>query len=57
MVTGQYLKYVMEEGKAIEFKNKKQKIYSNENEDWYWYGKYTIPSNLINVHSLLICFK
>ncbi|XP_059294023.1 AAA-ATPase At3g28610-like [Lycium ferocissimum] len=39
MVTGQYLKHVMEEGKAIEFKNKKQKIYSNDNEDWYWYGK------------------
>lgn len=39
MVTGQYLKHVMEEGKAIEFKNKKQKIYSNENGDWDWYGK------------------
>ncbi|WMV17472.1 hypothetical protein MTR67_010857 [Solanum verrucosum] len=39
MVTGQYLRHVMEEGKAIEFKNKKQKIYSNEEGEWYWYGK------------------
>lgn len=39
MVTGQYLKHVMEEGKAIEFKNKKQKIYSNEEGERYWYGK------------------
>ncbi|KAM3253149.1 hypothetical protein T459_06931 [Capsicum annuum] len=40
MVTGQYLKHVMLEGKAIEFKNQKQKIYSNnDSEYWYWYGK------------------
>ncbi|KAM3286608.1 AAA-ATPase [Capsicum chacoense] len=40
IVTGKYLKHVMEEGKAIQFQNRKQKIYSNNcSEDWYWYGK------------------
>ncbi|MCE0482488.1 hypothetical protein HAX54_041285 [Datura stramonium] len=40
LVTGKYLKHVMEEGKAIQFQNRKQKIYSNNcSEDWYWYGK------------------
>ncbi|XP_016460218.1 AAA-ATPase At3g28510-like [Nicotiana tabacum] len=40
MVIEKYLKHVMEEGKAIEFKNRKQKIYTNNcSEDWYWYGK------------------
>ncbi|CAN4079322.1 unnamed protein product [Withania somnifera] len=29
MVTGKYLKHVMEQGKAIQFQNRKQKIYSN----------------------------
>ncbi|XP_059294026.1 AAA-ATPase At3g28510-like [Lycium ferocissimum] len=38
LVTGQYLKHVMEEGKAIEFKNKKQRIYSNDNGYSNWYG-------------------
>ncbi|MCE0482486.1 hypothetical protein HAX54_041283 [Datura stramonium] len=31
IVTGKYLKHVMEEGRAIEFKNKKQRIYCNDN--------------------------
>ncbi|KAJ8567037.1 hypothetical protein K7X08_019245 [Anisodus acutangulus] len=40
IVTGKYLKHVMEEGKSIQFQNRKQKIYSNNcSEDWYWYGK------------------
>lgn len=40
LVTGKYLNHVMEEGKAIQFQNRKQKIYSNNcSEDWYWYGK------------------
>ncbi|KAL3346798.1 hypothetical protein AABB24_025305 [Solanum stoloniferum] len=40
IVTGKYLNHIMEEGKAIQFRNRKQKIYSNNcSEDWYWYGK------------------
>ncbi|PHU27641.1 hypothetical protein BC332_05973 [Capsicum chinense] len=40
IVIGKYLKHVMEEGKAIQFQNRKQKIYSNNcSEDWHWSGK------------------
>ncbi|CAN4082544.1 unnamed protein product [Withania somnifera] len=39
IVTGKYLKHVMEQGKVIQFQNRKQKIYSNNcSEDWYWYA-------------------
>ncbi|KAK6798698.1 hypothetical protein RDI58_006401 [Solanum bulbocastanum] len=40
IVTGKYLNHITEEGKAIQFRNRKQKIYSNNcSDDWYWYGK------------------
>ncbi|WMV17471.1 hypothetical protein MTR67_010856 [Solanum verrucosum] len=40
IVTGKYLNHITEEGKAIQFLNRKQKIYSNNcSNDWYWYGK------------------
>ncbi|KAL7232429.1 hypothetical protein ACSBR2_010451 [Camellia fascicularis] len=40
IVTGAYLSYVMEEGKAIELKNRQRKLYTNNPSDkWSWSGK------------------
>lgn len=36
IVMGKYLKHVMEEGRAIEFKNKKQRIYCNNDKLVWW---------------------
>lgn len=38
-VTGSYLDHVVEEGKVIELKNRKRKLFSNKHiDDWYWNG-------------------
>lgn len=38
-VTGSYLDHVVEEGKSIELKNRKRKLFSNKHiDDWYWNG-------------------
>lgn len=41
IVTGPYLSHVMEEGKAIELKNRQQKLYTNKpSGNWGWNGKH-----------------
>lgn len=39
IVTGVYLDHVVEEGKKIELKNRRRKLFSNKKtDDWYWNG-------------------
>ncbi|XP_058188070.1 AAA-ATPase ASD, mitochondrial-like [Rhododendron vialii] len=41
IVAGAYLSYVMEEGKALELKNRQRKLYTNKpNDSWGWEGKH-----------------